>query len=135
MTDRTAEHLSFAVFPDLAKARVAEEEVHKVVPGEVELLTRSEEITPRKVPIGLTMARVGMILGASLVAGATLLAVAGIVAIAIETNERTASYRRDHLCVSAVMPGTRWQQECDRQRLASFDSYRAESAFPDAGRG
>lgn len=61
--------------------------------------------------------------------------VAGIVAIAIETNARTQGYRRDHLCVSAVMPGTSWQLECDRQRLASFDSYRAESAFPDAGRG
>ena len=61
--------------------------------------------------------------------------VAGIVAIAIETNPRTQGYRRDHLCVSAVMPGTSWQQDCDRQRLASFDSYRPESAFPDAGRG
>ena len=61
--------------------------------------------------------------------------VAGIVAIAIETNARTQGYRRDHLCVSAVMPGTSWQQDCDRQRLASFDSYRPESAFPDAGRG
>jgi hypothetical protein len=61
--------------------------------------------------------------------------VAGIVAIAIETNERTASWRRDLLCVSAVMPGTHWQAECDRQRLASFDSYRPERAFPGAGRG
>ncbi|MFQ5566392.1 MAG: phosphoribosyltransferase family protein [Paracoccaceae bacterium] len=61
-------------------------------------------------------------------------AVAGIVAIAIETNARTRGYRRDHLCVSAVMPGTSWQEECDRQRLSSFDSYRPESAFPDAGR-
>jgi adenine phosphoribosyltransferase len=61
--------------------------------------------------------------------------VAGIVAIAIETNERTAAWQRNLLCVSAVMPGTRWQEECDRQRLASFDSYRPERAFPDAGRG
>ncbi len=61
--------------------------------------------------------------------------VAGIVAIAIETNARTQGYRRDHLCVSAVMPGTGWQQECDRQRLGSFDSYRPDRAFPDAGRG
>ena len=61
--------------------------------------------------------------------------VAGIVAIAIETNARTQGYRRDHLCVSAVMPGTHWQQECDRQRLASFEGYRATSAFPGAGRG
>jgi len=61
--------------------------------------------------------------------------VAGIVAIAIETNERTNGYRRDHLCVSAVMPGTYWQEECDRQRLGSFERYRPESAFPDAGRG
>jgi adenine phosphoribosyltransferase len=61
--------------------------------------------------------------------------VAGIVAVAIETNECTQGYRRDHLCISAVMPGTHWQEECDRQRLGSFDSYRAESAFPNAGRG
>jgi len=61
--------------------------------------------------------------------------VTGIVAIAIETNARTRGYRRDHLCVSAVMPGTHWQADCDHQRLASFDSYRPASAFPDAGRG
>jgi adenine phosphoribosyltransferase len=61
--------------------------------------------------------------------------VAGIVAIAIETNPRTEGYRRDYLCVSAVMPGTRWQEDCDRHWLSSFDSYRPERAFPDAGRG
>ena len=61
--------------------------------------------------------------------------VAGMAAIAIETNARTIGYRRDWLCVSAVMPGTHWQKECDGQRLASFDSYRPESAFPNAGRG
>jgi len=61
--------------------------------------------------------------------------VAGIVAIAIESNPRTEAWRREKLCVSAVMPGTHWQAECDRQRLASFDAYRPERAFPDAGRG
>lgn len=61
--------------------------------------------------------------------------VAGIAAIAIETNPRTEGYRRDYTCVSAVMPGSRWQAECDRQRLESFASYRPERAFPTAGRG
>ena len=61
--------------------------------------------------------------------------VAGMAAIAIETNARTIGYRRDWLCVSAVMPETHWQEECDAQRLVSFDSYRPQSAFPDAGRG
>ena len=60
--------------------------------------------------------------------------VAGIVAIAIETNARTAAYRRDYHCVSAVMPGTPWQEQCDRQTLDSFAAYRHEATFPDAGR-
>lgn len=60
--------------------------------------------------------------------------VAGIVAIAIETNERTEGYRRDYKCVSAVLPGTPWQEQCDRQTLDSFANYRHEATFPTAGR-
>jgi len=59
--------------------------------------------------------------------------VAGIVAIAIETNERTKEYRKIYPCVSAVMPGTAWQEQCDSQSLASFATYRHEATFPDAG--
>ncbi len=61
--------------------------------------------------------------------------VAGLVAIAIETNAQTDAYREKFQCVSAVMPGSRWQMECNAQRLSSFDSYQPESAFPTAGRG
>jgi len=56
--------------------------------------------------------------------------VAGMVAIAIEENARTNGYRTAYPCVSAVAPGSRWQAECNAQRLSSFDSYRPEMAFP-----
>lgn len=56
--------------------------------------------------------------------------VAGMVAIAIEENDRTDGYRRNYPCVSAVVPGSRWQTECNAQRLSSFGSYEPERAFP-----
>jgi adenine phosphoribosyltransferase len=56
--------------------------------------------------------------------------VAGLLAIAIEENARTAQYRCSFPCVSAVVPGSRWQAECNAQRLSSFDSYTPELAFP-----
>ena len=56
--------------------------------------------------------------------------VAGLVAIAIESTERTAAFRENYPCVSAVLPGTRWQRECDAQFLSSFAGYRPEQAFP-----
>jgi adenine phosphoribosyltransferase len=56
--------------------------------------------------------------------------VAGMVAIAIEDSDRTRSYRQKYHCVSAVMPGSRWQTECNQQTLTSFDNYRADMAFP-----
>lgn len=56
--------------------------------------------------------------------------VAGMAAIAIEENERTAGYRASFPCVSAVVPGSRWQEECNAQTLSSFDSYKPELAFP-----
>ena len=61
--------------------------------------------------------------------------VAGMVAIAIEENERTRGYRAAFPCVSAVMPGSRWQDECNAQTLTSFARYTPEIAFPKAGRG
>ena len=60
-------------------------------------------------------------------------AVAGLAAIAIEDNERTQAYRERYTCVAAVMPGTEWQRQCNAQHLASFESYRPEKAFPEAG--
>lgn len=56
--------------------------------------------------------------------------VTGILAIAIEENERTNGYRSAYPCISAVVPGSRWQAECNAQTLSSFDSYRPELAFP-----
>jgi adenine phosphoribosyltransferase len=56
--------------------------------------------------------------------------VVGIAAVAIEENEVTASYRRNYRCVAGVMPGSRWQKECNAQSLSSFDTYRPEHAFP-----
>ncbi len=60
--------------------------------------------------------------------------VAGILAIAIEENEATEQYRKRFPCVSAVVPGSRWQTECNAQRLSSFDSYDAKNTYPTAGR-
>ena len=56
--------------------------------------------------------------------------VAGLAAIAIEENPVTDAYRRELRCVSGVVQGSRWQTECNRQRLSSFDSYKAETTFP-----
>lgn len=60
--------------------------------------------------------------------------VAGVVAIAIETTERTQGYRMNHKCASAVLPGTSWQEQCDRRTLDSFADYQHEATFPTAGR-
>lgn len=60
--------------------------------------------------------------------------VAGLVAIAMETCPRTEDYRRRYACITAVLPGTRWQAECDAQRLSSFDTYQPSRTFPTAGR-
>ena len=60
--------------------------------------------------------------------------VAGIVTIAMEENARTADYRATYKVVTAVLPGTPWQAECNAQRLSSFDRYEAARTFPTAGR-
>ncbi|QFT94457.1 Adenine phosphoribosyltransferase [Roseovarius sp. THAF9] len=56
--------------------------------------------------------------------------VAGMVAVAIEENARTVAYREAYPCVSAVVPGSRWQEECNAQTLSSFEIYEPERAFP-----
>ena len=56
--------------------------------------------------------------------------VAGLVAIAMEDNEKTASYRKKFPCVTAVLPNTNLQQQCNRQNLDSFSSYKPSMAFP-----
>jgi adenine phosphoribosyltransferase len=56
--------------------------------------------------------------------------VAGLVAIAIEDTERARRLRQTYRCAAAVVPGSRWQEECNRQTLTSFGTYRPEMAFP-----
>ncbi|MEM7224309.1 MAG: phosphoribosyltransferase family protein [Pseudomonadota bacterium] len=56
--------------------------------------------------------------------------VAGLVAIAIEDNDTTRNFRARYPCVSAVVPGSSWQAECNSQTLSSFASYDPELAFP-----
>ena len=56
--------------------------------------------------------------------------VAGMVAIAIEETAQSADLRARFPCVSAVVPGSKWQEECNRQTLSSFESYTPEMAFP-----
>ena len=56
--------------------------------------------------------------------------VVGMAAVAIEDNETTRIYRQKYRCVAGVVPGSRWQAECNAQCLSSFKSYRPELAFP-----
>ena len=56
--------------------------------------------------------------------------IAGLVAIAMEDNEKTASYRKKFPCITAVLPDTDLQQQCNRQNLDSFTSYKPSMAFP-----
>ena len=56
--------------------------------------------------------------------------IAGLVAIAMEDNEKTASYRKKFPCITAVLPDTDLQQQCNRQSLDSFASYDPSMAFP-----
>jgi adenine phosphoribosyltransferase len=60
--------------------------------------------------------------------------VAGLVAIAMESKAKGVEWRQRYPCITAVVPGSRWQAECDAQKLSSFDTYRAERTFPTAGR-
>ena len=56
--------------------------------------------------------------------------VAGIATIAMEDNDRTAGYRAAYPIVTAVQPDTDLQEQCNRQTLDSFASYKPEMAFP-----
>lgn len=60
--------------------------------------------------------------------------VAGMVAVAIEENAHTNAYRKTYPCVSAVVQGSRWQTECNSQKLSSFDTYAPQAAFPQTKR-
>ena len=56
--------------------------------------------------------------------------VVGMVAIAMEENDKTAGYRQRFACVTAVRPDSDLQQQCNRQSLDSFAHYAPELAFP-----
>ena len=60
--------------------------------------------------------------------------VVGIAAVAIEENPVTDGYRQKYRCVSGVVQGSRWQTECNAQKLSSFANYKPEMAFPAIGR-
>ena len=56
--------------------------------------------------------------------------VVGLVAIAMEDNDKTAGYRLRFPCIMAVEPHTILQKECNQQKLSSFAQYTPEKAFP-----
>ena len=56
--------------------------------------------------------------------------IAGLVAIAMENNAKTASYRKKFPCITAVLSDTDLQQQCNRQNLDSFANYDPSMAFP-----
>jgi adenine phosphoribosyltransferase len=56
--------------------------------------------------------------------------VVGMAAVAIEENAVTAAYRTKYRCVAGVVPGSKWQTECNAQKLSSFASYDPKRAFP-----
>lgn len=60
--------------------------------------------------------------------------VAGHVRIAMETCPATQEFLARFPVVTAVMPGSRWQAECDAQVLTSFLTYDPSQTFPTAGR-
>ena len=59
--------------------------------------------------------------------------VAGIAAIAVEENAATEDLRARYPVATGVVPGSRWQQECNAQTLGSFADYEPEMAFPAIG--
>ncbi|MDH3693666.1 MAG: phosphoribosyltransferase family protein [Gammaproteobacteria bacterium] len=56
--------------------------------------------------------------------------VAGIAAVCIEENEKTLWLYEKYKCVSAVIPGSAIQDQCNRKTLNSFKNYKPELVFP-----
>jgi adenine phosphoribosyltransferase len=54
----------------------------------------------------------------------------GLAAVAIEENAATDAYRAKYRCVAGVVQGSRWQAECNAQKLSSFAQYKPELVFP-----
>jgi adenine phosphoribosyltransferase len=60
--------------------------------------------------------------------------VAGLATIAMETCPATDAFAARYPVAAAVIPGSRWQKECDAQQLTSFATYQPARTFPNAGR-
>ncbi len=60
--------------------------------------------------------------------------VAGLVTIAMETCAATDAFAARFPVAAAVVPGSRWQRDCDAQNLSSFVTYEPSRTFPTAGR-
>lgn len=71
--EQSGRHMTYAVFPSAERAVAAEAAVDEVIDS-MELLTNEEDLTEDKVPLRLTMARLGAIFGAALAASAGVLA-------------------------------------------------------------
>lgn len=56
--------------------------------------------------------------------------VTGLVAIAMEDTPRASELRKRLPTITAIQPGTRWQDECNAQTLSSFAEYDPSQAFP-----
>lgn len=56
--------------------------------------------------------------------------VAGMVAIVMEENDQTKAYRETYPCVTAILPGTELQRQCNAQYLESFSQYDPARVFP-----
>ena len=56
--------------------------------------------------------------------------VSGLVAIAMEDTARASELRKRVPTITAIQPGTHWQEECNAQTLSSFDTYAPSQAFP-----
>ena len=60
--------------------------------------------------------------------------VVGLATIAMETCPATDAFAARFPVVAAVVPGSRWQEECNAQDLTSFRNYSPVRTFPSAGR-
>lgn len=56
--------------------------------------------------------------------------VTALVTIAMEETPRAQNLRARFPVITAVQPGSRWQTQCNAQRLSSFEHYAPSHAFP-----
>jgi len=56
--------------------------------------------------------------------------VAGIATVCIEDSPASEKMRSAYKCVSAVIPGSAIQDQCNRQTLDSFANYKPDLSFP-----